>query len=41
MSQSALLVPKIPKSVVTWKPHMEIRKTDKHYTNCGQDNHNV
>jgi hypothetical protein len=40
-AQSALLVSHISKYVLTMKPQTKTWKTSKHYTNCGQDDHNM
>jgi hypothetical protein len=40
-TQSALLVPYISKYAITTKPQTKTWKTGKHYTNCGQDDHNM
>jgi len=40
-AQSALLVPHISKYAITMKPQTKTWKTGKHYTNCGQDDHNM
>jgi hypothetical protein len=39
--RNALLVPQNTKQATPMKTHSNIRKIDKHYTNCGMTNHNV
>ncbi len=40
-AQSELLVPHISKYAITMKPQTKTWKTGKHYTNFGQDDHNM